>query len=184
MDPHLLSVAIRIPRELAPDDARRLTKMVERLGFAPLPDGQLPTHGVIHENDPLLVGEARAELNDGERLLVAVPISVGRSRTEALARADLEPRFAADHHPEQIGIFGAFEDAQEQVLALARAGADGLVLEIPLERDVADVLAQIRALVVGAAPRLREVGPSERSAVPPTVFYGEGWSPPEGYFDL
>jgi hypothetical protein len=49
---------------------------------------------------------------------------------------------------------------------------------------VADVLAQIRALVVGAAPLLREMAPAGRSEVPETVFYDKGWTPPEGYFDL
>jgi hypothetical protein len=110
-----------------------------------------------------------------------VPISVGRTLSEAIARADLEPRFQGEHHPQRSGIFGAFEDAQEQVLALARAGADGLVLDIPLERDVADVLAQVRALVVGAAPRLLKAPPTVRSEVVPTVFYSGVWTPPEGY---
>jgi hypothetical protein len=93
--------------------------------------------------------------------------------SEAIARADLEPRFAGDRHPRDIGIFGTFEQAQEQVLALARAGADDLVLDVPLERDVADVLAQIRALVVGATPELMDAPPRQDRTVPPrTVFYG------------
>jgi len=40
------------------------------------------------------------------------------------------------------------------VLALARAGAEVLLLTVPHEQDVADVLAQVRALVVGATPAL------------------------------
>lgn len=181
MDPHLLSVAISVPVDLDHEHTERLTRMVERLGFTAVSAGHERDHGVVHANDPREVARVRADLPEAESLLVSVPISIGRTRSEALARADLEPRFAGDQHPEQTGIFGAFEDAQDQVLALARAGADGLVLEIPLERDVADVLAQIRALVVGAAPRLRDAGPSERSQVAPTVFYAEGWTPPEGY---
>lgn len=184
MNQQLLNVAITIPDALPPDDARRLAAMAERLGFTCLRDGELPEHGVVRSNDPDLVARARADLGADGQVLVAVPISVGRSRTEASARADLETRFTKDHHPERVGIFGAFEDAQEQVLALARAGADGLVLEIPLARDVADVLAQIRALVVGAAPRLRNLVPGRRSEVAPTVFYAEGWTPPEGYSEL
>jgi len=91
---------------------------------------------------------------------------------EAIARADLEPRFAGDRHPRCVGIFGTFEQAQDQVLALARAGADGLVLDVPLGRDVADVLAQIRALVVGATPELVNRRPGASQSVPPqTVFY-------------
>jgi hypothetical protein len=52
------------------------------------------------------------------------------------------------------GVFGTFEQAQQQVLALARAGAEVLLVTVPDELDVADVLAQVRALVVGATPAL------------------------------
>jgi hypothetical protein len=181
MDHHLLSVAIVVPDALPPEDAARLTTMIDRLGFAAACPTELPDHGVVRSNDPAVVAEAREDLDAGEEVIVAVPISVGRTHSEAMARADLEPRFAGERHPERVGIFGAFEEAQEQVLALARAGADRLVLEVPLERDVADVLAQIRALVVGAAPHLVGAGPTERSVVTPTVFYAEGWTPPEGW---
>jgi len=93
--------------------------------------------------------------------------------SEAIARADREPRFTGDRHPSEVGIFGTFEQAQEQVLALARAGADDLVLDVPLEQDVADVLAQIRALVVGATPELVHAPPRKDRTLPPrTVFYG------------
>jgi hypothetical protein len=181
MTAHLLTVAITVPDDLAPAEAERLATMVERLGFTPLHDAELPAEGVVRANDPARVAEARAAVGQEGQVLVAVPIAVGRTLSEAMARADLEPRFTGDHHPEKSGIFGAFEDAQDQVLALANAGADGLVLEVPLERDVADVLAQIRALVAGAAPRLRGVDPGTRSEVAPTVFYGEGWTKPQGY---
>ncbi|MFZ8980179.1 MAG: hypothetical protein ACO21P_12195 [Candidatus Nanopelagicales bacterium] len=40
------------------------------------------------------------------------------------------------------------------MLELARAGAEVLLLTVPDELDIADVLAQIRALVVGATPAL------------------------------
>jgi len=38
------------------------------------------------------------------------------------------------------------------VIAIAQAGAEVLLVTVPDERDVADVLAQTRALVVGATP--------------------------------
>jgi hypothetical protein len=183
-DLHLLDVAVVVPSDLDQEHADRLTRMVERLGFTAVSADRERDHGVVHANDPGEVARVRSGLPEGVPLVVAVPISIGRTRSEALARADLEPRFAGDRHPEKVGIFGALEDAQDQVLALARAGADGLVLEIPLERDVADVLAQVRALVAGAAPRLRDAEPGERSHVAPTVFYGDGWTPPDGYSDL
>ena len=115
--------------------------------------------GVVRRNDPALVRQARAELDaleDGRPLIVAVPISIGRTYNEAMARADRDPRFAGDDHPRVSGIFGTFEQAQDQVLALARAGAEVLLVTVPHELDVADVLAQIRALVVGATPALFE----------------------------
>lgn len=113
--------------------------------------------GVVRRNDPALVRAARAsldELEDARPLIVAVPISVGRTLNEAVARADRDPRFVGDAHPRECGIFGTFEEAQEQVLELARAGAEVLLVTVPNELDVADILAQVRALVVGATPAL------------------------------
>lgn len=109
--------------------------------------------GVVRRNDPVLVSDVRTLLDaqeDSRPLIVAVPISVGRTLNEAVARADRDPRFVGDAHPRECGIFGTFEEAQEQVLALARAGAEVLLVTVPNELDVADILAQVRALVVGA----------------------------------
>lgn len=113
--------------------------------------------GIVRSNDPMAVRRVRAVLNDVEDLrplIVAVPISIGRTLNEAVARADRDPRFVDDDHPEVSGIFGTFEQAQDQVLELARAGAEILLLTVPDELDIADVLAQIKALVVGATPAL------------------------------
>ena len=122
--------------------------VVDESGVAP---------GIVHRNDPALVRQVRAALDQAEDhrpLIVAVPISIGRTRNEAVARADRDPRFVGDAHPQVTGIFGTFEQAQEQVLELARAGAEVLLLTVPDESDIADVLAQIKALVVGATPAL------------------------------
>jgi hypothetical protein len=197
---HLLSVGITLPPGLPEATAISIATMSGRLGFATVhladvppselldrlvaasapalvvvdPGGEPP--GVVRVNDPAAVAAERARLDaEGTTrpLQVAVPISIGRTMNEATARAGLEPRFTGDRHPREIGIFGTFEQAQEQVLALARAGADDLVLDVPLERDIADVLAQIRALVVGATPELVHAPPSRtRTSPPPTVFYG------------
>ena len=114
--------------------------------------------GVVRANNPGEVSAARAAMVRAgvtRPLLVAVPVSIGRTMREAAARAEREPRFAGGRHPSRAGIFGTFEHAQGEVLALAEAGADGLIVDLPLERDVADVLAQVKALVVGATPELR-----------------------------
>jgi hypothetical protein len=113
--------------------------------------------GVVRVNSPDQVAAARAAMvraGVSRPLLVAIPVSIGRTMGEAAARAQREPRFAGERHPSRAGIFGTFERAQEEVLALAEAGADGLIVDLPLERDVADVLAQVKALVVGATPEL------------------------------
>jgi hypothetical protein len=198
MTRQLLTLALRLPAGTAPDAARTLALMAGRLGCSAIhldaaeghsleelaaaaapalvvvdAGGEAP--GMVTVNDPAVVARERAKLDAGDAtrpLLVAVPISIGRTMSEAIARADLEPRFA-DRHPRDVGIFGTFEQAQEQVLALARAGADGLLLDVPLARDVADVLAQVRALVLGATPHLIDAHAGRSSApAPRTVFYG------------
>lgn len=87
-------------------------------------------------------------------LTVSLPVSIGRTMSEAEARA-LRDRNLAD--PDELragGLFGTFEDAQRQVLALRRAGADVLRVTLADEHDVADLLAQVRALAVGPTPLL------------------------------
>ena len=200
MTRHLPSVGITLPSGLPEDTAVSIASMTGRLGFATVHLAEVPPSGLLERlveaaspalvvvdpstealglvrvNDPEVVAAERARLDAAgatRPLQVAVPISIGRTMNEAIARADLEPRFSGDRHPRDVGIFGTFEQAQEQVLALARAGADDLVLDVPLERDVADVLAQIRAVVVGATPLLLHAPAHQDRTVPPrTVFYG------------
>lgn len=199
MTRQLLSLAISLPPGIESETAVDIAVMAGRLGFAAvhvgssadpkqidrLADAASPAlvvvlpdenEGIVRVNDPAEVARIRARMDAAAvnlPLLVAVPISIGRTMSEAAARADIDPRFVGDRHPREVGIFGAFEQAQEQVLSLARAGADGLVLDVPLVRDIADTLAQIRALVVGATPEL--VGLTEARSVPAprTSFYGE-----------
>lgn len=75
-----------------------------------------------------------------------------------MARAGRDPRFVGAAHPEATGLFGTFEQAQIQVLELARAGADELRVTLADEIDVADLLAQTRALVVGPTAALWQRG--------------------------
>jgi hypothetical protein len=102
---------------------------------------------------------AAAGLTAAEHPVVAaLPASIGRTWNEAEARAGRDPRFAAagesGDDPRQSGLFGTYEQAQTQVLELAAAGADGLRVTVPDEVDVADLLAQVRSIVVGATPVL------------------------------
>jgi hypothetical protein len=100
---------------------------------------------------------AAAGLTAAEHPVVAaLPASIGRTWNEAAARAGRDPYFAAGAgtDPRGSGLFGTYEQAQAQVLELAAAGADGLRLTVPDEVDVADLLAQVRSVVVGATPVL------------------------------
>jgi alkanesulfonate monooxygenase SsuD/methylene tetrahydromethanopterin reductase-like flavin-dependent oxidoreductase (luciferase family) len=151
--------AVHVP---LPPGANLPPEEIEHLADAAAPamvvvDDGADNVGIVRRNDPELVRQARAALDameDRRPLIVAVPISIGRTFNEAVARADRDPRFVGDAHPRESGIFGTFEQAQEQVLALARAGAEVLLVTVPHELDVADVLAQVKALVVGATPAL------------------------------
>lgn len=97
---------------------------------------------------------ARAGLGPDQHVVVAsLPVAIGRTLNEAEARALRDPRFVAEH-PRESGLFGTYEHAQEQVLDLAAAGADLLRVTVADEVDVADLLAQVRSLVVGATPVL------------------------------
>jgi hypothetical protein len=96
-----------------------------------------------------------AGLDPGRHPVAAsLPVAIGRTWSEAEARALRDPRFEADAHPRERGLFGTYEHAQSQVLDLAAAGADALRVTVADEVDVADLLAQIRSVVVGATPVL------------------------------
>lgn len=152
-------LAVHIPHSLAnPISAETIDELVSAAGsmMVVLDEGS-ESAGVVRRFDLDAVRSARRELDsleDARPLIVAVPISIGRTLNEAVARADREPLFVGENHPQESGIFGTFEQAQLQVLELARAGAEVLLVTVPEEEDIADVLAQVKALVVGATPAL------------------------------
>lgn len=107
---------------------------------------------VVRSADLDQVRARRTELDlalDPRPLCVSVPISIGRTMNEAVARASRDPRFVGSDHPEVHGIFGTFEQAQVQVVALADAGAQELWVTLADDYDISDLLAQVKALVVG-----------------------------------
>ena len=151
------AVHVEVPtgENLDPESINRLIAATEP-GMLVVDDGA-GALGIVRSCDLAEVARVRAQLDaseDSRPLIVAVPVSIGRTINEAAARADRDPRFMGSGHPRECGIFGDFEDAQQQVLELARVGCEVLLIDIPDENDVADLLAQIRALVVGATPAL------------------------------
>jgi len=148
-------VRVSVGANLDPENIERLISAAEPAMLV-VDDGSAVL-GIVRSYDLAEVRRTRAELDaseDSRPLIVAVPVSIGRTINEAVARADREPRFTGVEHPSESGIFGDFEAAQFQVLELARAGCEVLLIDVPDENDVADLLAQIRALVVGATPAL------------------------------
>jgi len=91
---------------------------------------------------------------DRHQVVAAVPVSIGRTYSEADARARRDPRLSGEHDPRKGGLFGTHEQAQTQALDLAAAGVDVVRVTVADEVDVADLLAQVRSLVVGATPIL------------------------------
>jgi hypothetical protein len=94
-----------------------------------------------------------------------VPASVGRTDAEARARADIDPVFQRVGHPEGIGLFGALEDCQDRVIALAHSGITDLRCLLPSTPDILDVIAQLTAITVGTTDVL--IPGSLRSPAPP-----------------
>ena len=101
---------------------------------------------------------------------VRLPVSVGRTVTEARARWDAEPAFAELGPPEQAGVYGTLEQCQQRVIAFAHAGVTDLRCVLPNAADVHDVIAQVTAMTVGTVDKLAPGAP--RSPAPPPP---EGW---------
>jgi hypothetical protein len=120
--------------------------------------------------------EARAEAQEIGRdpatlgVAALVPVSIGRTSTEAEARADRDPRFGSLGHPRDVGIFGTLEECQDRVIALAHAGISDLRCILPAAPDVHDVIAQLTAVTIGTTDVL--VPGTLRSPAPPPP---EGW---------
>jgi hypothetical protein len=114
---------------------------------------------VVRSADPRQVSAARARLadaGDARPVEVAVTLAIGRTLQEAQARAWRDARFADTDHPSLDGIYGTFEQAQEQELDHAAAGAGVLRVTPADDPDIADLLAQVRALVVGPTVALAQ----------------------------
>jgi hypothetical protein len=114
---------------------------------------------VVHSRDraetaDLLRAARRRGNRGGPRLTVDLPVVFGRTRGEAEARLRRDAWLAQARDPRRAGLFGTFADAQLQVVDLVRAGADNLRATLADEADVADLLAQLRAVTVGPVPAL------------------------------
>ena len=97
-------------------------------------------------------------------LAAELPVSIGRTESEARARADVEPLFRETGPPREVGIFGTLEECQDRVIRLAHAGVTDLRCRLPNTPDAHDVIAQVTGMVVG---RLDRLTPGAERSKPP-----------------
>jgi hypothetical protein len=151
---------------------RDLAELTDWLNF--VDDIVLP--GWLFSDLETAADEVRAECAESGRdpatlgVGVLLPVSIGRTNAEAVARADMDPDFGRFGHPGETGIFGTLEECQDRVIALAHAGVTDLRCILPGTPDVHDVIAQLTAITVGSIAVLRPG--ARRSAAPPPP---EGW---------
>jgi len=105
-------------------------------------------------------------------LSLEVPVSIGRTRAEAEARADHESIFRTVGSPMEAGVFGTLEECQERVIQLAHAGVTDLRCILPNSDDVHDVLAQLTAIAVGTTDILAPNAPRSKAPDPPETWGG------------
>jgi alkanesulfonate monooxygenase SsuD/methylene tetrahydromethanopterin reductase-like flavin-dependent oxidoreductase (luciferase family) len=105
-------------------------------------------------------------------IAVELPVSIGRTSAEALARAEAEPLFRQLGQQVQAGIIGRLEECQDRVIELAHAGVTDLQCILPNVPDIHDVIAQLTSMVVGNHQTLTPGSPRSKSPDPPQSWGG------------
>jgi hypothetical protein len=109
---------------------------------------------------------------------VLVPVSVGRTAAEAVARAEMDPGLARFGHPSETGIFGTLEECQDRVIAFAHAGVTDLRCILPGTPDIHDVIAQLTAITLGSIAVLQPGALRSEAPPPPAGWGGRPARPP------
>jgi len=128
-----------------------------------------PARDLASELTELTEVTAGTAIATGRPVLAEVPVSVGRTVAEAQARADADDLFMLTGHPAAQGLFGTLEECQATAARLAHAGVTELLCYLPLASDLADILAQLRSIAIGASV-LRPGEPPSAAPPPP-----DGW---------
>jgi alkanesulfonate monooxygenase SsuD/methylene tetrahydromethanopterin reductase-like flavin-dependent oxidoreductase (luciferase family) len=103
---------------------------------------------------------------------VELPVSIGRTSAEALARAEAEPSFRQLAQRVPASIVGRLEECQDRVIELAHAGVTDLWCILPNVPDIHDVIAQLTSMVVGNPQALTPGSPRSKSPDPPESWGG------------
>jgi alkanesulfonate monooxygenase SsuD/methylene tetrahydromethanopterin reductase-like flavin-dependent oxidoreductase (luciferase family) len=182
-DAERLEVAVPVGQDLGAWTAfePRLRRSVVIRGLADLPAALRIADDIVlpawHIADlETAADEVRAEATEAGRdpatlgVAALLPVSIGRTQAEAVARVEADPIFELVGDPATAGIFGTLEECQDRVIALAHAGITDLRCIVPATLDVHDVIAQLTAITVGTTDVL--VPGSLRSPAPPPP---DGW---------
>jgi alkanesulfonate monooxygenase SsuD/methylene tetrahydromethanopterin reductase-like flavin-dependent oxidoreductase (luciferase family) len=109
---------------------------------------------------------------DSIGVAIEIPVSIGRTTAEALARAEADASFKSAGSLRDVGIFGTLEQCQERVIELAHAGVTDLRCVLPNNADVHDVIAQLTAIAVGTMDVLIPGSPKSKAPDPPETWGG------------
>jgi hypothetical protein len=147
-------LGVVLPRDAA---ARQLAVLCDRAGIDVV---WAPTPAVAAEVGPLVSRATVAVLDPDGPGSRTIGVSVGRTAAEGQARALLDTDFAGD-------VVGRLEDGQAAVAALAHTGVTDLRCRLPAAPDVADLVAQLTAMVVGSAATHHPDAPRTPDPEPP-----------------
>jgi hypothetical protein len=151
----LVRLGVVLPADA--DAARQLAVLCDRAGIDVV---WAPTSAIATAVSGLVSRAALAVLDADGPDRRTVGVSIGRTATEGEARALLDPEFSGD-------VVGRLEDGQAVVAALAHAGVTDLRCRLPAAPDVADLVAQLTAMVVGSATTHRPGAPRTPDPAPP-----------------
>ena len=162
-DPTIISVEAATPREarVAAGLADNILIPVGAMTDAALAVAEVLKACAAAGRDPGTLGIA-----------VELPVSIGRTSAEALARAEAEPLFQQLVQRTPLGIIGRLEECQDRVIELAHAGVTDLLCILPNVPDIQDVIAQLTSMVVGNRQALMPGSPRSKSPDPPDAWGG------------
>jgi hypothetical protein len=167
----LVRLGVIVPAR--PDEASRLARLADAVGVDVIWTANEASAAALAS----AVGRAAVVVLPGadEPWARTAPVSVGRTSAEAHARADLDPEFPDAGVVREIGLFGTLDDCQRRLAQWVAAGITDLRAIVPDTPDVADVLAQLTAVVIGDPATHRPDVPATPPPPPPP------WAAPRGF---
>jgi hypothetical protein len=149
-----------------PHERRRLARMSDLAGFDVV--WAADDHAAAELGQWVARAEVLVRPEVDEPWARTLPVSLGRTPAEALARLDLDPTMGGFGDPRDGGLFGTLEDGQRRVIELAHAGVHDLRCVLPDAPDIHDLVAQLTAVVVGSLDTHHPGAPRSADPEPPS----------------